>query len=369
MNITKVLVTLLGLSVAAFIFSGCQSNTSNAQTPQTNDPAITTEAQAVPEAVKPDNDWKYDSPENHGMSSEILASFHNALEEAKIYAVVTVKDGYIVDEYYQEGYNSASLFRLNSCTKSFTSALVGIAIDQGLIANVDVLISEYFPQIKQGGSAYWQQINIWHLLTHSSGIAVGDANFREWYTSDNWVDFTLNSTVTNPPGSTFNYTTAGTHLLAAILQEATGRTLDDYGQQYLFEPLGMDSVSWREDPQGITDGGNGISMNVYDMAKFGQLFLNGGSWNGQQIIPQAWVDESTSVQFAKTGRPSTYGYQWWIRPFGAKNYNTYLAQGHGGQVIFVVPELNLVSVFTSNYQSDSGAPFPYFANYVLAACR
>jgi CubicO group peptidase (beta-lactamase class C family) len=320
------------------------------------------------DTAEPDNDWPYDAPENHGLNSAMLQDLHTALSDTQIYAAVTVRDGYIVDEYYQEGYDATSLFRLNSSTKSFTSALIGIAIDQGMIDSVEVPIAEYFPQIKESGDAYWQRITIRHLLTHSSGIGVDDTMFEAWYRSDNWVEFALNRGVVSEPGSRFNYSTAGTHLLAAILQQAAGRTVYDYGREYLFEPLGMDSASWGEDPQGITDGGNGLTLNVYDMAKFGQLFLNGGRWNERQIIPKAWVDESTSTQFERTERYSTYGYQWWIRPFGANGYDTYFAQGHGGQLIFVVPELALVSVFTSNYSDNSGAPFPYFEDYILAAC-
>jgi CubicO group peptidase (beta-lactamase class C family) len=319
------------------------------------------------EALPADNGWQYDAPENHGMNSDTLQGLHAALGDAQVYAAVTVKDGYIVDEYYKEGYDGTSLFRLNSATKSFTSALIGVAIDQGLIAGVDVTIAEYLPQIKELGE-YWQRITIRQLLTHSSGINADDSLFMEWYRSDNWLEFTFNHGVVSEPGARFIYSTAGTHLLAAVLQQATGRKVSDYGREYLFEPLGMDSAAWGEDPQGITDGGNGLTLNVYDMAKLGQLFLNGGRWNEQQIISQAWVDESTSVQFARTERYSTYGYQWWIRKFGAKGYDTYFAQGHGGQLIFVVPELALVSVFTSNYPNNPGAPFPYFADYILAAC-
>jgi CubicO group peptidase (beta-lactamase class C family) len=130
--------------------------------------------------------------------------------------------------------------------------------------------------------------------------------------------------------------------------------------------MGMNSVRWRSDPQGITDGGNGIAMNVYDMARFGQLYLNKGKWQGQQLVQEAWVNESTSVQVANTGRYSQYGYQWWLRQFNG--YDIWLAQGHGGQCIFVAPELNLVSVFTSNHPENAGAPFPFFEDYILAAC-
>ena len=120
--------------------------------------------------------------------------------------------------------------------------------------------------------------------------------------------------------------------------------------------------------RGICDGGNGISMSARDAARFGQLYLQGGSWQGQQLVPANWVEASTSVQNpGPGGRTGQYGYQWWINSFGAKNYDTYFAFGAWGQYIFVVPELDLVTVITSNYPSDSYAPWPYFTDYVLAA--
>jgi CubicO group peptidase (beta-lactamase class C family) len=321
----------------------------------------------LPAEPEPDNGWDRDLPENHGMDSRVLDALHTALADAPIHAALTVKDGVIVDEYFQDGYNEASVFALQSCTKSFTSALIGIAIDQGYIESVDVPIAEFFPELESRNNPYWRQMTLRHLLTHSSGI--NDADFGSWYRSENWVTFTLDQELAGAPGSVFIYSTGGSHLMSAIIQQATGMTEYEFGRQNLFEPLDMDSVLWRTDPQGLTDGGNGIAMNVYDMAKFGQLYLNGGQWQGRQVISEEWVAESSSVQYAGTGRYSAYGYQWWIRQFGANGYDTFFAQGHFGQLIFVVPELNLVSVFTSYFPYDSGDPFPYFADYVMAACE
>lgn len=287
----------------------------------------------------------------YNLDSSILPAFHAALESTQVLSSVIIKDGNIVDEYYKDGYSETSQFSIRSCSKSVTGALIGIAIDQGLIESVDVLISEYFPQILESDSDHLKQITIRHLLTHSSGISWDESTsvFGEWRGSDNWVNYVLNRPVVSRPGTSFNYSTGGSHLLAAILQDATGRTAYDFGREYLFEPLGMDSVQCGEDPQGISDGGNGFSMNVYDMAKFGQLFLNGGVWEGQQIISEEWVNESTRIQITRSTGSAHHGYQWWVRTFGAQNYAAYFAQGHAGQFIFVIPELDLVTLFTSNH--------------------
>lgn len=196
---------------------------------------------------------------------------------------------------------------------------------------------EYLPQLAETDK---KDITIAHLLTHSSGIEwyewSNGTTFQDFVSSDNWVEFVLGRQMIAQPGEVFAYTTGGTHLLTAVLQEVAGESAFDFGKKHLFEPLGMDSVEWRDDPQGVTDGGNGISMTARDAAKFGQLYLDGGRWRGRQILPEAWVEQSVSVQYPRSGNSGSYGYQWWLRPFGSQGYETYYAMGHGGQFIFVV---------------------------------
>ena len=301
------------------------------------------------------------------MDPASFEALHDALDEVDIFTSVTVKDGVIIDEYYKPGYSAESLFPLHSVSKSFTSVLLGLAIEQGLIGGVDDLASDYLPSILEKDSARLKRVTLRHLLTHTSGISWDEATsssmFFEWYTSDNWVDYVLDRPVTSEPGSRFNYSTGGTHLLAAIFQAASGRTLADYGEEFLFGPMEMTSVRWGADPQGITDGGNGIVMNVYDMAKFGQLVLDGGQWLGEQLIPAGWMEECTKVQVQRPAGYASYGYQFWLRSFGG--YDCCFAQGYGGQLIFVCPALDLVSVFTSNVSTHD--PWSYFERYVLGA--
>ena len=178
----------------------------------------------------------------------------------------------------------------------------------------------------------------------------------------------LNRPVTSVPGTQVNYSTGNSHLLSAILQQATGMTAYEFGKEYLFDPLDMDSVQCSTDPQGISDGGNGFSMNVYDMAKIGQLYLNGGVWEGQQIVSSEWVEASTTLQFKRSTGSADYGYQWWVRTFGTENHAAYFAQGHAGQYIFVVPDLELVVVFTSNY-TGSTSIYWQLINDLVQACE
>ncbi len=311
--------------------------------------------------------WQYGSPEDHGLNGDTVKSLHARYDTTQIRASVIFKDGHIVDEYYKDSYDETSVFRLHSCSKSVTSALIGIAIDKGYIESVDVPISEYFPQILESDDTLLKQITIRHLLTNTSGFASSDAEYwGEWRRSDNWVDFVLNRPITSTPGTAFSYSTGNTHLLAAILQKATGKTADEFGQEHLFDLVGMDSVECTMDAQGISDGGNGFYMTIYDMVKFGLLYYNEGLWGDQQIIAKEWVEESTSLQFKRSAGSADYGYQWWVRTFGEEQYDAFFAQGHGGQYIFVIPELELIVAFTSNH-TGSSSMYWQFINDIIAA--
>lgn len=314
-------------------------------------------------------EWQYDSLENHNINASAITSVHNIINSYPINAEVIVKDGVIVDEYYKDGYDQNSLFTLQSTSKSVISALIGIAIDKGYIPSVNEPISTYFPQILDSGSEYKSQITIWNLLTHTTGLNASDtANWDEWLASDNWVDYVLERPATSRPDTVFSYFTGNTHLLSAIIQQATGKTAYEFGKEYLFDPLDMDSVQCSTDPQGISDGGNGFAMNIYDMAKFGELYINNGNWNGEQIISEQWVKDSTTLQFDRLSGSADYGYQWWVRTFGENNYPAYFAQGHYGQYIFVVPDLNLVVAITSHYEGSTSV-YWQIMNNIVNACN
>lgn len=312
-------------------------------------------------------EWQHDTLENHNINASAINSVHNTIDSYPINAEVIVKDGVIVDEYYKDGYDQNSVFSLQSTSKSVTSALIGIAIDKGYIPSVNEPISTYFPQILDSGSEYKSQITIWNLLTHTTGLNASDtANWSEWLASDNWVDYVLERPATSRPGTVFSYFTGNTHLLSAILQQATGKTAYEFGKEYLFDPLDMDSVQCSTDPQGISDGGNGFAMNVYDMAKLGELYLNNGNWNGEQIISEQWINDSTTLQFDRSSGSADYGYQWWVRTFGENAYPAYFAQGHYGQYIFVVPDLDLVVAITSHYEGSTSVYWQIMNNIVNA---
>ena len=312
--------------------------------------------------------WQHDTLENHNIDGSVIENVHQTIDQYPINAEVIVRNGVIVDEYYKDGYNQNSVFTLQSTSKSITSAIFGIATEQGYIDSVDTPISTYFPEILNDGSQYKRQITVWNLLTHTTGLDASDAaNWSDWLASGNWVDYVLNRPAVSRPGTTFNYFTGNTHLLSAIIQQTTGKTTYEFGKENLFDKLDMDSVECSTDPQGISDGGNGFAMNVYDMAKIGELYLNNGVWEGEQVIPAQWVEDSTTVQFDRSSGSADYGYQWWVRTFGNNNYHAYFAQGHYGQYIFVVPELELVAVMTSHYEGSTSI-YWQLMNSIVNAC-
>ena len=364
----KKLLSLLLALVLIFAVPGCGSG--GAEADESVEAAETTLVTTEPATeAPPANGWEFDTPENHGMDGALLARFHEAIGTTDVTSIVIVKNGYIVDEYYKGEFDEDSVFRFNSCTKSFTSALIGIAVEEGLIRGIDTRIAEYFPQIDESGSAYQKEITIRHLLEHTAGMdwpEWGGSIWRPFVSAENWVDFILARPMAARPGAVFNYSTGGSHLLAAILEQACGTTARDYMFERLLDPLGIESAELRADPQGVMDGGNGLSMTARDAAKFGQLYLERGMWRGRQIVPEAWVAQSTKRHSAGYASFGQYGYQWWVKTFG--EYSAYFAQGHGGQYIIVVPALELVTVMTSRAGTNGAAPQRYFSDYVLAAC-
>ncbi len=377
-NVKKVLITVIIIIVLivtllfAFKNNKQVSNTNEIENVFTNNlisEANTLVVNMPEEQVEQAWEWQHDTLENHNINVSAISSIHNTIDSYPINAEVIVKDGVIVDEYYKNGYDPNSVFTLQSTSKSITSALIGIAIDKGYIESVNVPISNYFPQILESGSEYKSQITIWNLLTHTTGLDASDTeNWDEWLASDNWVDYVLERPATSRPGTVFRYFTGNTHLLSAIIQQATGKTAYEFGEEYLFGPLDIESAQCSTDPQGISDGGNGFALNIYDMARIGELYLNNGIWNGKRIISEQWIKDSTTLQFDRSSGSADYGYQWWVRTFGDNNYPAYFAQGHYGQYIFVVPDLNLVVAITSHYEGSTSI-YWQIMNNIVNACN
>ena len=360
---------VLSLAGCSGVSSGTSQSTGtdDSQSLSTTDLASSEAESTVPEEVTLPWEWEYDTPENHGVNTSDLESIHAVYDTIPLYTAAIIKDGVVIDTYYKDGYDSTSVLPLHSVTKSITSALVGIAIEEGKIPAVDAKLYDYFPEVLEKQDTRWNDITLWHLLTHTSGIETTDSSiWGDWRASDDWTQYVLDLPIVSDPGTEFSYSTGNTHLLAAIVEKAAGETLSDYAQEHIFDPLGMESARIDTAPEGVGDGGNGGYMTVLDMARFGLMYLQGGMWQGKQIVPADWVQDSTALQFDRSTGTADYGCQWWVRTF--RGHAAYFAQGFAGQFIFVVPDLQLVITMQSDY-TGSSAIYWQLAGEITRVCE
>lgn len=305
----------------------------------------------------PTDGWRTSLPELQGMSSAPLQELHDFIraEDLPIDSLLVVRNGYIVYEDYPDPvmFHQDSLHTLYSVTKSFTSALVGIAIGQGYIDDVHDPVISYFPNRTIANLDAWKQaMTIEDLLNMMPGLQWDEwsypySDMRNSYVqmmgNTDWVQFVLDRPMAVEPGTVFVYCGGASHLLAAIVRETTGLSPFQYATQYLFGPLGITTAFWASDPQGVNVGGAGLALQTRDMAKFGFLYLNNGTWAGQPVIPSAWVTQSRQSAvnpWSGTG----YGYQWWkILTLG-----TFEARGMNNQWIVVQPANQLVIALTAH---------------------
>ena len=303
----------------------------------------------------PTEEWVTAEPEEMDMDSKILLNMDKHIEklsknnELSLDSLLIVRNGYLVKENYYNDYNKSALHSLFSVTKSIISALVGIAVEEDYL-NLSQKMIDFFPdRTIENIDERKENITIEHLLTMTSGIDWSDTLFLLWLTNENQVQYVLDRPMKNNPGEVFNYNTGSTHILSYILQNATGKSTQQYAQEKIFEPLGIKDYSWDRDNQGIYYGGHGLALNSRDLAKFGFLYLNNGTWEEQQIVSKDWVSKTTQLEIV-VNNVTDYGHLWWIWT----NHSAYMAIGMFGQYIIVFPEYNLVVVLTANTLAFSG---------------
>ncbi len=307
----------------------------------------------------------------------------------QIHSLLIIKNDSLIVEKYFNGYSRNRIHTLQSVTKSFTSAMVGIAIEKGFITSVDKKILDFFPQYTniQNMDDRKRAIKIKDLLTMRSGT-----DYSEGYTnsphdqlnalSTGWDIFYLNRPMMAVPGTIFNYDSGGIILLSSILKSTFGSHADIFANQYLFPQLGITNIVWFKNAEGHPHTGGGLSLRPIDMIKLGQLYLNKGVWKGTRIIPETWINKSFEKHVDLTadhnygGHPYIrgYGYNWWIFKSGGKsktNQYVYGAMGALGQYIFVIPEYNMVVAVTSGATTDENFQNPqrFLYDYILDAVQ
>lgn len=290
--------------------------------------------------------WPAATPEQVGISSDALADMLIKIrdEDIEIHSVIIVKDDRLVLEAYMHPYDRATLHNVKSVSKSVISALVGIALREGVIGDLDETVCGHFPEyFTDDMDPRKKNINLWHLLTMTSGLDLDENGpiSSEIFGSLDWLKKTYERPMPEAPGTRFFYSTPLTHTMSAIISESSGMSLHEFADEHLFGPLGFGEVQWRKGPQGYNFGGAELFLLPIDMARFGYLFLNQGIWEGRQVVPAEWVEESTMNKLGGISR-TLYGYWWWLH-----DDDSYMAIGWGGQFIYVNEESRAVVVATA----------------------
>lgn len=322
--------------------------------------------------------WITNNLQSHNIDATLMTRLFSQLNEKenKLHSVLLVKNNQLIIEEYFNGQAVDQKHDLRSTTKSIISILLGIAIDQGFIDSIDDPISKYLTNPKPKKNLYprKEKITIKHLLTMSSGLDCNDWNKKSKgqedrvYKKKNWLQYTLNLPMVNEPGTVSNYCSMGVVLIAEIISQVSAMTIDKFAEHYLFTPLNINNVSWgHTSKKKVIASGKRLYMTSRDMAKIGQLILHKGKWKEKQIVSETWIQQSTTPK-TKIGQVD-YGYFWWNIPFKAneKVYISKTALGNGGQYIMVLPECDMVVVFTGgayNSQEDK-LPFSIMADILL----
>ena len=269
-----------------------------------------------------------------------------AAQMPRLHSMLISHKGSLVLERYFNGRSRRQTANVKSVSKSWISALVGIAIERGYIAGLDQPIAEFYDELLADDAK--RSITIGNLLSMQAGLETTSFyNYGAWVLSDDWVRFALNQPMQAQPGSKLLYSTGNTHVLSAILTQATGKSTLQFAREALGQPLGFHLEAWPTDPNGIYFGGNNMEITPRQMLAFGELYLNKGHANGRQVIPESWVDISLQpLAESSRERGRYYGYGWWLRDMAGVQIA--YAWGYGGQFILIAPELDLVVVATSN---------------------
>ena len=316
----------------------------------------TADLEAVDYTPLPGEDWGVSTPAEQGLDPMLVAElYHNAAELETLYGLLVVKDGYLIaEDYFNEGSVDQKAL-LQSVAKSFTSALVGLALDQGCLTKVDQKMIDFFPDFAdQIVDPRKKQITIRDMLQMRSGYPPEESDPALWEAvwSGDYVHLVADAPLTSEPGTEFQYSNLTAHWLGVIVARACDTDLKSFGQEHLFDPLGAEIGNWKKDLDGYNWAAGEIHVTARDAAKFGMLYLNDGQFEGNQIIPADWVRDSLQTYsedaYDNIGdfRDIGYGYQWWSAEVGDHHVN--FAWGHGGQLIVLLDDLNMVVVVTAD---------------------
>jgi len=357
----------------------------------------------VPE--KAEDGWEVAAMDAEGLDPEPLEQMMNKLDryyDPLVHSILLFKGGKLVFEEYFEGY----LYSMNppgsngdhimytretdhflaSVSKSVTSVIFGAAVKEGYIGNLDKKLVDVLPEYEEILTGEKADITLKHLLTMSSGLEWDESSspygdpanhVTGLFNAEDPIEFALSLDMVSNPGEEFLYNSGSTNVLGAVVQKVTGKTLLEYGNEVLFDPLDIVGGLWERLPGGYFFASGGLYLRPREMAKIGSLFLNEGYWGDEQIITREWIEESVKGQIATEGRTlamaNEYGYQWWRMNFnsGGTFYPCFFAAGWGGQYMFVFPDLDMIVLFNGGKFLTSG-PVSFFSlveNFILPSLQ
>ncbi len=332
--------------------------------------------------------WLTASLETVGMSVEPLKNLMEIQlnrDEHEIHCILVIKDGLLVFEEYFPGhdfdlntsnyhgawinFNRDTLHNLHSVTKSITSTLLGIAIDNGFIAGVEEKVYDFFPDYDSLRTEMKDRILLSHLLNMRAGwewnetdveVTSAESTYMQMLFSDDPLGYVLGRPMEAEPGTLFDYSGGVTNVLGQVIERSVTTDFENFADQYLFHPLGITNRSWCYFPSGMILVSGDLHIRPRDMAKIGYLFINNGKWQESQVVSPDWINEATQqrVDLPDFWGPDGYGYHWWFQTFTVEGVvlDSFYASGWGGQFILMVPDLKMVVVFTgANYVNS---PFP-----------
>lgn len=312
------------------------------------------------------NGWKlsqasYNKAHINSLRNEIKKNTYK-----QINSVIVVKNGELLIEEYFNGGARDQTHDPRSVGKTFASAILGIAIEEGYIKSINQQLKDFYNlQEYKNFSTEKQNVTLRNLVTMSSGFEGNDndpsslGNEENMYPQGNWVTWTLDlpMTMDRKPGEKSVYFTAGVVVLGDILHKSVPKGLEVYADKKLFKPLGISNYQWQHTPQNVANTAGGIRLTPLDFAKFGQLYLHKGQWNGRQIIPIKWVDATLTRHYETSFDNNGYGYLMWNKKYkvGDKHFDTFYCGGNGGNKVFVFKDLDAVVVITASAYNQSYA--------------
>ena len=316
--------------------------------------------------------WTTSTPAAEGLDAAMLERASTTLGNAAYtWSFLVVRNDKLVFERYYHGSARDRSNNVHSASKSIWGAAIGVAIAKGIIPGPDATIASILPSRYVAlMSQQKKTITVRHLLTMTSGIDwTEDTTESQIQTRPDWIAAILSLPMADTPGATFNYSTGDAHLGSAVLTTAAQTTACEFIHTNLLAPIGIVAEHWGRDPQGNFSGGYNLYLTPRELAKFGLLYLHGGNWHGQQLVPSAWVTASMTAQ-VDAGTPYSYGYDFWLRRLGG--HDVAMAWGFGGQMIYIVQDLNLVVVMTTNthdFNQDTFDGTNVMQNDILPAVR